>query len=104
MRGRAPFVVMAIAGAVVVAIAGVLALDTDGSAEPPAGTIAVDVSALRPGEVMPVDVTLPGAKHEQARVFVVRSDDTHAQALLGVSTHSAAGCCGERIRSESASR
>ena len=81
------FVMLAIAVAVVVVVAGVVMLRDDGSSKVRAGSIAVDVSALRPGDVLPVDVTLPGAKHEQARVFLVRRDDKHVLALLGVSTH-----------------
>jgi Rieske Fe-S protein len=37
--------------------------------------------------VLPVDVTLPGPKHEPARVFLVRRDDKSVLGLLGVSTH-----------------
>ena len=81
------FVMLAIAVAVVVVVAGVVMLRDDGSSKVRAGSIAVDVSALRPGDVLPVDVTLPGAKHEQARVFLVRRDDQRVIALLGVSTH-----------------
>ena len=36
---------------------------------------------------MPVDVTLPGAKHKKARMFLVQRGDKRVLALLGVSTH-----------------
>ena len=87
MRGRWLFVVSLVAITVLVGIAGVVALRGDGSAKVPDGSIAVDVSDLHPGDVMPVDVTLPGAKHKKARVFLVRRDDKQVLALLGVSTH-----------------
>lgn len=51
-----------------------------------AGT-SVDVSDLGAGQVLAVDVTLPGADHESARVFVVHPAGRPIAALLGVSTH-----------------
>jgi Rieske [2Fe-2S] domain len=47
----------------------------------------VDVSGLHPGEVLPVDVTLPDADQSKARVFVVHPTGRLVMALLGISTH-----------------
>jgi Rieske Fe-S protein len=83
VRGRL-FVVLTVVAILIVSIAAVSALRGSGASS--AGT-SVNVSHLGRGQVLPVDVTLPDAKHSKARVFLVRPSGRPVNALLGVSTH-----------------
>jgi Rieske Fe-S protein len=49
--------------------------------------VAVDVSSLRRGKVLPVRVELPPPDGRNVRVFFVRQPGGHVDAFLGVSTH-----------------
>ena len=81
MRARGLFVISVVALALV-GVATWLALRGSDSAE-----TTVNISGLRRGHVIPVEVSLPDAKHTKARVFVVRPPDRPVTALLGISTH-----------------
>ena len=83
MRGRWLIVLTAAA----ILIAGFAALSALRGDDPPSHATTVDVSGLRPGQVLPVDVTLPDADHPNARVFVVHPSGRPVMALLGISTH-----------------
>ena len=73
--------------AVAIVIVGFATLDALRGDDPSSDATTVDVSGLRPGEVVPVHVTLPDADRSEARVFVVHPSGRPVMAFLGVSTH-----------------
>lgn len=83
MRGRWLIVLTAVA----ILIAGFAALSALRGDDSSSHATTVDVSGLHPGEVLPVDVTLPDADQSKARVFVVHPTGRRVTALLGISTH-----------------
>jgi Rieske Fe-S protein len=86
MRGRL-LIVLSVVAVALVGIVTLLALRGSGSSGIAAGGVTIDVSGLRPGHVIPVEVSLPNAKHAKAPVFVVRKGGSPVMALLGISTH-----------------
>src|SRR2546423_1321044 len=83
MRGRWLVVLTAVA----ILIAGVAAVSALRAGDASKHATTVDVSGLHPGQVVPVDVTLPDADRRKARVFVVHPSGRPVMALLGISTH-----------------
>ena len=82
---RARWLVVLTAVAILIAgFAAFSALRVDDSSN---DATTVDVSGLHPGQVVPVDVTLPDADQPKARVFVVHPSGRPVMALLGISTH-----------------
>jgi Rieske Fe-S protein len=85
MRARALLVLLLTSVAAAALIAAVVALSGSSGHKP--GVIAVDVAALKAGQVMPVEATLPGQPKWSRRVFVVHLRGDGVDAFLARSTH-----------------
>jgi Rieske Fe-S protein len=85
MRARLLLVLVLVSVGVLAGVAAFVALR--GSSGTRAGIVAVDVSDLHPGQVMPVEASLPGQPRWSRRVFVVHLRGDGVKAFLGRSTH-----------------
>jgi Rieske Fe-S protein len=83
VRGR----VLIVLTVVVIVLVGFATLSALRGDHPSRHGTTVNLATLAPGHALPVNVTLPGARHTQARVFLVHPRGHPVMALLGISTH-----------------
>lgn len=85
MRARLLVVLLLASFVAFAGVATYVALRGTGPTQP--GTVAIDVDRLGPGQVMPVQSSLPGQPKWSRRVFVVHLRGDRITAFLGRSTH-----------------